>query len=427
MFIAPFFLYYENLSINANNTTLKFSKTEVYSGFYVSLVWIFLLYVFIRIFKNFFKIKNFQKKELFIYIRRKYYYITTIFISLFLYHIFFIAPIYFENILHLLSIQIYPILGIGIYYIKFSKNNKFFIFYNIFLWILLLFIPISLGNITYFIYAMSSAIMSFIIFRVRYLYTILLLILLFIIIIIFSPIKNSYRLYMFDGAFNRKEFSVSGVIYKRPIIEVLEINSKFSKDLDVQEFKKYDPNSKNIFSGEKYETLHYMLAKLAHRINHLAMLVYVMNETPGKIPYWEISLFRPIAYSIVPRLIWAEKPYVGNSHEFGHRYGLIDVNDHVTSVNIDPITGSWMIGGFKTVITNAIVIGMFFGLLFSWLKSGGDADLKYFFGNLLGIHLVTFESELTLTISGIFQLFLMTGVFIIIRRLWKSRNFRVVA
>jgi len=241
-----------------------------------------------------------------------------------------------------------------------------------------LLIPIVIGNVTYLIYSVSTLIISLLLFRVNYIKFIIICILLFSLLLIFIPLKTPVRQYFYNGIYARNFISLN---YQNiQFLHNLKNENNLDKiiNLDKEVFKYYDPNYRNIIFIDNSSDVKYYLARLIHRINHISMLLYVIDKTPKEIPFWEVDIWSPVVSSVVPRLLWPSKPQVGDSHEFGHRYGFIKTNDHITTVNIDPITNSYLVGGLNAVFSNAIVLGLFFGLIFSWIKSTGNAGVKYF-------------------------------------------------
>ena len=434
MFIAPIVLYDSKISINLDTSIYTFDYTQKSIGILLVLLWILLVYGGIFLLKNFFR-EGSARPRIFIYIFKNYYYIAALFMFSFVVHMLFIMPTFLENIFHIFVMQIYPILGVGIYYINNLKIDKNFKLINIIFWILLIFIPLLLGNITYMIYGASALIMNLIFFRFSYKKIITITFFLILLISIVIPFKNLIRVILYDGVFTRTHiFNIYEnhdenlklrnsndieLIYKK-LSQIKSFNNLLPIiNEEMESFRTYDRNYESLVVKSGFNYFDYTLARIVHRINHMSMFLYVIEMTPSKIPYWEVGVWQVVATSAIPRFLWSNKPHVGHSNEFGRRYSFIASDDYLTTVNIDPLTNSWVTGGFKSFILNALVLGVFFGLVFSWVKSKGNFEFKYFFTVFLGIHLITFESEIVLTISGLVQFLLVISILILLKRVFR--------
>jgi len=131
MFIVPVVIYGGKLSINADSSVYIFDDSKILNGMLIVLVWNLILYICIGLLKIFRKSTEVAREpKLFRWIYKNYYWLTSLFILFYILHVLFITPIFIENIFHIISMQIFPILGIGVLYSK-TKKTINYLFYII--------------------------------------------------------------------------------------------------------------------------------------------------------------------------------------------------------------------------------------------------------------------------------------------------------
>ena len=103
---------------------------------------------------------------------------------------------------------------------------------------------------------------------------------------------------------------------------------------------------------------------LASRASVLAFLTHVINQTPNVVPYWRGETYASLAYKLIPRMVWPDKPSEVLGYEFSSRYGLRSPSDESTSFNVP-----WVVEMYANFGTTGVVAGMaLVGLLFAWLE-----------------------------------------------------------
>jgi hypothetical protein len=102
---------------------------------------------------------------------------------------------------------------------------------------------------------------------------------------------------------------------------------------------------------------------LLSRLSVLAFLTHVVNLTPEVVPYWRGETYATLAYKLIPRMLWKDKPIEVLGYEFSRRYGL-RFTDESTTFNVP-----WVVEMFANFGNLGVVLGMtLVGLLFAWME-----------------------------------------------------------
>lgn len=165
------------------------------------------------------------------------------------------------------------------------------------------------------------------------------------------------------------------------------------------------------------EFVDHSLRRTVHRLNHLGILCVVVSRTPSAVPHWGLDAYAPLFLSLVPRLIYPHKPTNSLSNDFGRRYSIIRSDDRVTSINVDPVTQAWMSGGMPIVFGSGVGIGLLFGLIFGWLRRGGEQWTRLLVYAATLSSVASLESDISLAIGGLLQALVMAFGFVIMCRI----------
>lgn len=96
------------------------------------------------------------------------------------------------------------------------------------------------------------------------------------------------------------------------------------------------------------------------RLAQFTVFGEVIADTPAMVPFWEGESYYPILFKPIPRFIMPDKPEEVSGGWFGHRYGLITIENVSTSINLPQIVELY--GNFALV---GVIVGMFiFGLIY---------------------------------------------------------------
>lgn len=191
---------------------------------------------------------------------------------------------------------------------------------------------------------------------------------------------------------------------------------------DVESFAHYDQNADLFlldYDGLPRSLLH-PLRRTVHRVNHLGILALVMARVPDREPYWGSEGYLPIVTSLVPRLLWPDKPSQEIGNVFGRRFQLSEPLDTETTVNLDPVTQGWLAAGPSGVVVSGLGLGALFGLVYAWLNRGGDQWERLFVFAAAVVSIASMEGDTALVIGGLLQALAMAFGFIVLRRLYMA-------
>jgi len=145
------------------------------------------------------------------------------------------------------------------------------------------------------------------------------------------------------------------------------------------------------------------------RLSFLPALSVVVKKTPGEVPYWDGETYRPLLTSLVPRLIWPEKPEERVGSDFGLRYGFITRQTAngpppPTSMNIPWIVEMYANFGAWGVLIGMSLVGVFLAFLDRLFNSPGMTPLEAVVGLTIIFRLAYPESNFSLMTGSLVPL-----------------------
>lgn len=143
------------------------------------------------------------------------------------------------------------------------------------------------------------------------------------------------------------------------------------------------------------------ISPLINRIGHIWVFQMVFERTPDPIPYWNGHTYRPLLTSLIPRVIYPDKPQERAGGEFGLRYGFTEGPDDVSSFNIP-----WMVEllanfGVGGVFLGMTLIGILLGGLDKFLNAEGASDLEFLIGLTVIFQLFYQESNFSVMVGSL--------------------------
>jgi hypothetical protein len=162
---------------------------------------------------------------------------------------------------------------------------------------------------------------------------------------------------------------------------------------------------------------------LADRLAHIATFSVVVADTPQSVPYWNGETYKNLLTKFIPRFLWQDKPREEYGLNFGHRYGFLDWDDEITSVNMPWLPEFYANFGWK-----GVVFGMFFvGVLFRYfmmIYNNHDSVVDMVAGLAICFRLGLPESNLSMMLGGIVTY--TAFLFVLLRMLTIKRRDQVV-
>jgi len=140
------------------------------------------------------------------------------------------------------------------------------------------------------------------------------------------------------------------------------------------------------------------------RISSIVLFSHVFNKTPVEVPFMGGASYTPLATSLIPRLLWKDKPKEQFGQTFGHRYKLIWPSDSRTSINVPWVVEMYVNFGIPGVIFGMAIIGALFAFLVSIFNSPSMSPLEFVTGTAVIYWLAYPHSNLSLMTGSLLQL-----------------------
>jgi hypothetical protein len=142
-------------------------------------------------------------------------------------------------------------------------------------------------------------------------------------------------------------------------------------------------------------------SNLLERLNHLVMAAHVTNCTPNEIPYWYGETLASGGYVFIPRVIWPDKPLLTFGTQFGHRYGMLDISNSTTTVNLTWVVELYANFGYLGAIVGMGLIGVAFALMERWFATPGTANIDIVIPLATNFPLIYPESNIVMMWGGV--------------------------
>lgn len=152
-------------------------------------------------------------------------------------------------------------------------------------------------------------------------------------------------------------------------------------------------------SGEA--TLGGSMVSVLARVNFTVLFAMVVERTPQEVPYWDGESYATLLTSLVPRVLWADKPRKDVGQEFGHRYGILAPSDDSTSINLPQLIELYANFGTLGVLIGMLLFGVLYGLLDRLLNSPGAGDGMLVLSAAIFSRLLNIESDFSLVYGAI--------------------------
>jgi hypothetical protein len=146
------------------------------------------------------------------------------------------------------------------------------------------------------------------------------------------------------------------------------------------------------------------ISTIVHRFSQIWVFHHAYNQTPEPIPYWAGETYLPLITSVIPRVIYPDKPTEKTGNTYGQRYKLLDPRDKNTSVNIPWITELLVNFGVGGVLIGMTFFGLFLAFLDRFFNSRRLSDLEFAVAIGILMPLVRPESNFSVMVGSILPL-----------------------
>lgn len=433
MFIVPLMLYGGRISIGTVDGVYRLEPSHLLYTLLVLGVWLAIVIVFAGL-----GTRVFPKKRAVSYwprarLERIFVYLSVFGGAVFVIHQLVVFPPAIENFVHLNSMTAYWALGLGLC-LTFGLKQEVsrtapYSFLTVILFLILTLLPIALGKAAGVALATVAVVVTLYVIRAKFVVKVAAILLACILIVAGMSLKTVLRQALYEGEVYQRQEVVNYILnkpsgrvehksYSSPVENGLTKGARVMADSlknDMSAFSNYDPNEDNIVISKEFlgEYLYFLVARVVHRLNHLSLLGHIMVSTPATVPSWGGASYNSLLFLAIPRAIWPDKPSVGYANLLGRQYKLIQPEDRMTTVNVDPVTEAWVNGGWLAVIFSSAGIGLLFGAILGWLGSGGDQHIRLLAALTVALHMAVFESETALIVGGLVQGLLFLGAAVV--------------
>lgn len=224
---------------------------------------------------------------------------------------------------------------------------------------------------------LEAATIFFIYFYCRQKIPWLMLILVSLLILRVWGVRDEFRnLTWFDGPYANESTFKRAMLY-------LELMSKM-------------PHEQSNFDADAYE-------RLSMRVNHMVTFVRVVDLTPSVIPYWGGYTYNTLLVSIIPRVLFPNKPTKTIGSEFGQRYALLSPDDTSTSYNLPVTVEMYVNFGFWGVVIGMFIFGLVIRAIYALVNYSGCGDGTFLIGATVFYNLLNVESNFSLVFGSVIQ------------------------
>lgn len=177
------------------------------------------------------------------------------------------------------------------------------------------------------------------------------------------------------------------------------------------------------FTGQSGQTPLDLVRNTIDRTSLLATDAHVVDYTPSIVPYQYGSTYAYLPVSLVPRLIWPDKPSINDANQFYETaYGVTNAveNHNNVSISVGALAEGYMNFGWVGVI----LIMFFLGILFDWIETtflARDSGFLFTaFGIVMVLQFILIESQMSVYLSGLIQKAVVAGI--VLFPVWRGRR-----
>jgi hypothetical protein len=139
----------------------------------------------------------------------------------------------------------------------------------------------------------------------------------------------------------------------------------------------------------------------AKRSSNSDTMAEVMRRTPSEVPFWNGETYATLVTSLIPRILWPDKPIKNLGHDFGDRYGFIGAKDFQTSFNFPWLVEGYANFGWTGVLAVGLVVGFLTGAMDQHLNVPGQSAWTTAVGIAVLTPLFNIESDFSLKYGGL--------------------------
>jgi hypothetical protein len=139
------------------------------------------------------------------------------------------------------------------------------------------------------------------------------------------------------------------------------------------------------------------------RVSHLITFADVVEQTPRTVPYWYGESYYTLLTSLIPRIVWPDKPTKTLGQTFGHRYQRLYPEDDETSENFPQLVEMYANFGPPGVLLGMFIVGLIYRLLYSVMNHSEAGEGGLLISAVIFTVLLSIESDFSLTFGAVIQ------------------------
>ena len=168
----------------------------------------------------------------------------------------------------------------------------------------------------------------------------------------------------------------------------------------------------NVLNGKSQETIGDLLGNTTERTSLIALTGQVYEYTPSIVPFQRGATYVGLLYSVIPRVIWPDKPSVSEVNHFYQTSYRLTREENLDDVSIAPglIGEAYMNFSWFGVVFIFLLLGILFGYIQRQLGSVSSGPILNMFAILITTHFTLIESHMGSYLGNLPQQLLVLGL-----------------
>lgn len=158
------------------------------------------------------------------------------------------------------------------------------------------------------------------------------------------------------------------------------------------------------------------------RLDQTATFCFVLRLTPTIVPYWGGDSYGTLAWAVIPRFLYPDKPGKFVGQDFGHRYRLLSKQDDSTSYNCPQLVEMYANFGPWGVIFGMALLGLICRGIYYALSDPNGGDSTCMIALIIFTRLCDIESDFSMVFGG---LLLNVAALVLAIRLLQARSIKL--
>ncbi len=143
------------------------------------------------------------------------------------------------------------------------------------------------------------------------------------------------------------------------------------------------------------------LSMTAGRSAILDLFANVVRRTPSEVPHWNGETYASLAGSVIPRVLWPDKPTKELGQGFGHRYRLINPTNTTTAINLPILVEFFVNFGGAGVLAGMCLVGIIYRGLDQVVNRPGQSPIISMIAVVILLPMLMIESDFSLVLGGL--------------------------